>query len=257
MKFQNTIAIGDIHGQADLLNCLLDTLEDRFGPTNTRFVLLGDLIDRGPSSADVISRACRLFETFPGSIFILGNHEEYFLDFMHGMLGWNGLQAWMDNGGRQTLLSYGFDAHDDDSLVYQWLFKNRRDHLDLLQNARSMEVMGRYCFVHAGIDPTISLDRQAERQTRWIREGFLDYAGQTEKIVVHGHSITPSKFPEVHGNRIAIDTGSYATGRIAAAIFESEELSGFVCAEREQEEIKCTYFDVLMRPLDSHLALAP
>ena len=113
-----------------------------------------------------------------------------------------------------------------------------------------MVLTQRHCFVHAGIDPGKPLAEQDGRTLRWIRDGFLDYREPMEKIIVHGHSITETSFPEIHPNRIALDSGSYKTGRISAAVFDDDVLVGFFCGEGECKNFKMRYFDEAMNEID-------
>ncbi|HZG29212.1 MAG TPA: metallophosphoesterase family protein [Ensifer sp.] len=247
--FKNTIAIGDIHGHAGLLSHLLECLTCSRKPGDSRFIFLGDVIDRGPQSARTMTRVCSVLERYPGSKFILGNHEEYFRNLLRGDLNNDGFLKWLWNGGTETLVSYGLDEDDEPQTNARIIATRFPEHVALLEGASAIEVMGRYCFVHAGIDPLVSLADQSERTTRWIRANFTDHQNPFEKIVVHGHSITASGFPEVFDNRIALDTGSYQTGRISAALFEDEELAGFVCVDMQSGKPKASYFDAYMQPV--------
>jgi len=158
------------------------------------------------------------FDHRPTSALILGNHDEYLLKCFQGTLDVIEGRKWLWNGGDATLASYGF--YDQFNLRELTSTLNRLEprHRLLLERAVAMVLTERHCFVHAGIDPHVPIEEQDGRTTRWIRDGFLDYPDPFEKIVVHGHSITQTGLPEVLPNRIAVDTGSYQTGRISAAI---------------------------------------
>jgi serine/threonine protein phosphatase 1 len=140
------------------------------------------------------------------------------------------------------LASYGLKAED---LIEAGKMFNRSHprHVSLFRNARSHFQTDRYFFTHAGIDPSAPLQEQYDHDMMWIRDDFLGYLGTFEKIVVHGHTITKSELPEIHQNRIALDTGSYRTGRIAAAIFVDDQVSGFIVSEATKHGDKIMRFD--------------
>lgn len=248
MAKQYTIAVGDIHGMSRPLRALLEELKTLYAADNTRFIFLGDLIDRGYGSRRVLEDLCEFFEANPSSVLILGNHDEYLLSCLQGEMDESQARKWLWNGGEETLDSYGFDE-------VVALDEIRRDinvvspkHLVLLQSAVSMFETEHHCFVHAGVDPAKPLAHQDGKTLRWIREGFLDYDMPFEKIIVHGHTITGSGFPEVFYNRVALDSGSYQTGRISAAIFADDVLIGFICATELDGEVTCQSFDASMDP---------
>jgi serine/threonine protein phosphatase 1 len=93
------------------------------------------------------------------------------------------------------------------------------DHLELLRSASLIETDGPFVFVHAGIDPAKPGDAQDRKDYLTIRKGFLDCPGPLSHVV-HGHTITESRLPEIVGSRVAIDTGAYGTGRLTALILD-------------------------------------
>jgi serine/threonine protein phosphatase 1 len=246
-----TIAIGDIHGMAKPFALLLSHLERRFAGSDIRFILLGDLIDRGAESRQVVAMAIKLFERHPRSQLILGNHDAYFLEMLDGTISKFDLNQWVHLGGLEAIQSYLFEPpHDIDTIRSEILERAPRHHA-FFQEAVSMVVTARHCFVHAGIDPAVPLAEQDAKTVRWIRKGFLDWVGPLERTVVHGHSITSTFLPEVHSNRIALDTGSYKSGRVAAAIFHDDQVSGFVCAKAEGDQEQILVFDSHMEILEA------
>ncbi|UVO52872.1 metallophosphoesterase family protein [Sphingomonas sp. SUN039] len=219
-------AIGDIHGRRDCLDELLLRIgeDDRErGPANTTLVLLGDLVDRGPESRGVIERLTQLSKARP-CIFLMGNHEEVFID------AWEGDEAaarlFHRIGGRETLLSYGVSAADYDSADFTLLVTLLAthvpaDHIAFLRGFRDTWRSGDYLFVHAGIKPGTPIEEQRPADMRWIRDRFLDDPRDHGVIVVHGHSITAGI--DERPNRIGIDTGAYASGRLTAIGLEGSE----------------------------------
>lgn len=220
-------AIGDIHGRLDLLHRLHgEILEDAaVGPQDRHVVIyVGDYVDRGPDSFGVIDLLANgPLEGFEHHC-LKGNHEDFLLRFLKGG---NDGDAWMMNGGLETLNSYGvtpkgafFDPGELEILRRALEAAVLETHLDFLSHLERYHMEGDYLFVHAGIRPGVALADQNEHDLIWIRDGFLDYEGDFGHIVVHGHS-TRSK-PEILGNRIGIDTGACHSGRLTALVLEAD-----------------------------------
>ncbi len=226
---QRIYAIGDIHGRLDLLRELLARVEqdDASRPAaETLLIFLGDLIDRGPESAQVVEHLKQYAASRPaGSVrFLAGNHEEVFLSCLDG--DEKALRFFTKIGGKETILSYGFSDAEYGALDYSELsteLQNRvpAAHKTFLTEFEDMIVAGDYAFVHAGIRPAEPLARQRTKDLRWIRSEFIEHAGPFEKIVVHGHTITETV--ETTRYRIGLDTGAYASGKLTAMGFEGEE----------------------------------
>lgn len=219
-------AIGDVHGRADLLGQLLTAIEqdDSSRPPATRVtVFLGDLIDRGPGSRAVVETVRRLSEDRQHVHLMRGNHEEMLLQTLEGDAAV--ARQFMRNGGRETLMSYGFSGEELDAGSFGDLAMLLADrfpasHRQFLDSAADSLVMGDYLFVHAGIRPEKPLAEQSAKDMRWIRGEFLDFEGELEKVVVHGHSIAMEV--QEHPHRIGIDTGAFATGILTALVLEGE-----------------------------------
>lgn len=230
-------AIGDVHGRADLLSELLRHLEREL-PKDQRkagapvLIFLGDYVDRGPQSRQVIDILVRLRQSGPWPIvFLRGNHEEAMAGFLDDPLE---NRAWLTYGGAATLRSYGVMPankrgtipgrnRDQDAIV--GLAQDLRavmpaSHRQFLDDLRDHVVLGDYCFVHAGIDPDKSLADQQSRDLLWIRNRFLLDPRPWSHRVVHGH--TPTQAPFADGRRINVDTGAYASGRLSAVRLEGE-----------------------------------
>ena len=97
------------------------------------------------------------------------------------------------------------------------------EHRALLSEMPTSFSCGDYFFVHAGVRPGIPLKDQKEEDLLWIRQDFLLYEGEFEKFIIHGH--TPVKEPEIRSNRINLDTGAYATGKLTCLVIEGEDVS--------------------------------
>jgi len=217
--------VGDIHGRLDLYDALIAAIEedDRLAaPADTRIVLLGDLVDRGPDSAGVIARTRQWQERAKLRV-LAGNHEEMFLSAFNKP---EALRHFLKHGGRETMLSYGLSTKQFATLDIDELFAllprlvPEADR-EYVAGFETMIRAGDYVFVHAGIDPTRPLDEQKRSDLLWIRERFLAHEGPLEKVVVHGHTI----FDRVMdcGNRIGIDTGAFRSGVLTALVLEGDQ----------------------------------
>lgn len=221
-------AIGDIHGRNDLfreLLALIDKDDRERGPASSQLILLGDLVDRGPDSRGVIETAMQLAASGGNVRFIAGNHEEVFLQAL-AHEDTETTRFFYRIGGRETILSYGIDPDEFLSLDMEGLTGRLKDlvpdeHAAFLEKFDDQVVVGDYLFVHAGIRPGVPLDQQRRKHLRWIRDEFLDYPGDHEKVVVHGHTITED-IEEGHC-RIGIDTGAWESGRLTAIGLEGTE----------------------------------
>ena len=221
-------AIGDIHGRLDLLRELVArVIEDarlRGGIEQTHVVLLGDLVDRGPDSAGVVELVMRLNTAWPAFTCLMGNHEEVFHMALSGDMG--ALQFFTRIGGRETLLSYGIeeelvDGDDEERLHARLLECVPTAHREFIAGLPHRLTVGDYVFVHAGIKPGVPIDEQKPRDMHWIREEFLRCEERHPGMVVHGHNIT--QFVDEQRNRIGIDTGAYASGRLTAIGLEGTD----------------------------------
>jgi serine/threonine protein phosphatase 1 len=223
-------AVGDIHGRADLLDQILlrinDDLEAR-PVAGAIHVFLGDYIDRGPDSSGVLERLIRRAETHQ-TLCLKGNHEVYLLEFLENPAI---LKDWARYGALTTLLSYGLrpsinaGLEEQADLAAALSRAMPKSHHRFLTQLPLSFTCGDYVFVHAGLRPGAPLARQREEDLLWIREDFLCHEEPFEKVVVHGH--TPVMAPEVRKNRINIDTGAYATGRLTCLRLERDEI-GFL-----------------------------
>ncbi|MEM5472619.1 metallophosphoesterase family protein [Hoeflea sp. AS60] len=229
-----TYAIGDIHGRRDLLETLLAAIRADMGDRDARIIFLGDIIDRGPESRQCLDLVILTLERHPGSKLILGNHEEFMLDFLDAATTAEHETAahrWLPNGGSETLMSYGFaDTVGFDAIARQ-LADDVPDHIATLREANWMVESDGHVFVHGGIDPHLPLAEQDPKTTRWIREKFLKFTGPLPKIVVHGHTMTDASLPELYRNRIALDTGAVRSGHLTCGIFDGDTPPRFLATD--------------------------
>ncbi|WP_081177217.1 metallophosphoesterase [Rhizobium rhizosphaerae] len=210
-------AIGDVHGCLKALQaaelCIFADLarQNRAGT----IVLLGDYVDRGPHSAQVIEHLRQPTPPLMQRIALCGNHDDLFLRFLRRP---EKHRHWLEMGGDKTLCSYGIDAtkllHSGGlpALSEAMLRLIPSDHVDFLAGLPVFLAYGQHLFVHAGIRPSIPLEDQTEEDLLWIREPFLSTGPGLPVTVVHGHTVV--KEPIFAEGRIGIDTGCYRSGRL-------------------------------------------
>jgi serine/threonine protein phosphatase 1 len=212
-------AIGDVHGRFDLLQDMHARIRDeieRDRPADWRILHVGDYVDRGPQSREVIERLVALGDTDDRVIALLGNHDAGMVDFLDHA-DKSGLFA--THGGRETARSYGVDADFGSDRLARWsadrlLSAMPPGHVEFLRSLPRSVAFGDYFFCHAGIRPGVPLARQDPEDLIWIRRAFLDSPLLHEKVIVHGH--TPAAEPEIMPNRVNIDTGAYYSGILTA-----------------------------------------
>lgn len=209
-----TIAIGDIHGMADKLNALLGGVEDWLRANAKgkarKLVFLGDYIDRGPQTREVLQTVQALQRK--GAICLKGNHEDLLI---HAEDSDSDLANFLLNGGDATLAS--LQTREAFDRAREWMLALPTSYEDDL----------RY-FVHAGVMPGIPLETQSDEIKLWIRDRFLRHSGPFPKYVVHGHTPTISRdpsqtTPDILDNRCNVDTGAGIMGPLSAAIFNARQ----------------------------------
>jgi len=219
--------VGDVHGRLDLLEELLAKIHSelqRRPAAKSLLVFVGDLIDRGPSSAQVIERLRTYRRDGIRPVFLLGNHEEVLLRILAGDAQL--ITKWRWFGGTECLESYGVDSSQISHLSDEEALAIVRraipkEHVEFLESFADSCRFGNYLFVHAGIRPGIELEQQSQSDLRWIREPFLLDDRDHGFIVVHGHTISTEV--DARPNRIGIDTGAYRTGVLTALAIEGSE----------------------------------
>jgi serine/threonine protein phosphatase 1 len=215
-------AIGDIHGRLDVLERAIAAIERDVaerGPAALT-VTVGDYIDRGPDSRGVIDRLAG--QPFPTEYVALkGNHEDILETFLADP---STGPYWSGQGGSETLQSYGVRVGGLTGVAYAKARDALRRamppaHTEFLRSLKMSYSRGKYFFCHAGVRPRVPLENQSPDDLLWIRDDFLTSGNDFGKIVVHGH--TPVEEPEVLPNRIDIDTGAFATGRLTCVALEN------------------------------------
>jgi serine/threonine protein phosphatase 1 len=221
-------AIGDIHGRLDLLEELLARIDADIAhrpPARPIYVFLGDYIDRGPLSRETIDRLIEHGKAHE-TVFLKGNHELIALKCLSDP---SLFDQWLRLGGFETLVSYGVrpqtPANGKQIVELQSAFHDAlpQRHFRFFRDLQNSFACGDFFFVHAGVKPHVELSQQKESDLLWIRGEFLSSDCDFGKIIVHGH--TPASEIEVRPNRINIDTGAFATGRLTCLVLEGESAS--------------------------------
>lgn len=182
------IAVGDIHGEIEKLNSLLEKLNLKASDT---VVFLGDYIDRGHNSKEVIDRLLNLSKS-TNCVFLKGNHEDMLIKTRISRKE-DDITHWLLSGGITTYDNYG---------DYPTIFNL---HGGFLENLKPYYLTEKYLFVHAGINPGKSLEYQTDDDLFWIREEFINYPHKFNQTVIFGH--TPFVKPYYENRKIGIDTG--------------------------------------------------
>lgn len=223
----NIFAIGDIHGCLDQLVRLHKKIFNHqdFNKDKDLLIYLGDYIDRGPNSNQVIEEILKVKKNGFKTKYLLGNHEAILIDFLFN--NQNNIKTWIEYGADQTFKSYGieivefikngFEDHTIDLLRKDFLKKISLTHINFFNNLELNFQTDKYLFVHAGIDPSKNLKDQKKRDYIWSRSKiFFEKDFKAEKIIVHGH--TPERSIVNHPYRINIDTGCFISGKLSSVI---------------------------------------
>jgi len=182
------LAVGDIHGCLDQLNALMTQVAPTLGD---QVIFLGDYVDRGPASSSVIDYLIEFGSALPATVFLRGNHDQMFADYLDG----HEPTMFLMNGGLKTLGSYQNNG--------QWpIPSSHRTFLEALLNVYETED---HIFVHAGLRPGIPLAEQDITDLLWIRREFITSDYSWGKTVVYGH--TPLEAPLLTETRVGLDTG--------------------------------------------------
>lgn len=243
-------AIGDIHGQKEMLDHALALIEADGGP-DAQVVFLGDYTDRGPDSRAVVETLIAGRDAGRNWVFVKGNHDRSFTRFVrdgrqHDPRVKSGI-SWLNPrlGGTATLNAYGvvgvseFARDAVTGLEYLTTFRTADEdwdidrlrqeagrvipatHLDFLDALPLWHATDELLFVHAGLRPDIALEDQDPEDLIWIRDGFLDSDHDFGKLVVHGH--TALDHPQHFGNRVDLDGGAGYGNPLIPAVFEGRD----------------------------------
>jgi serine/threonine protein phosphatase 1 len=220
-----TYVVGDVHGRADLLELMLELIDAHIGGTggaDPRLVFVGDYIDHGPESAEVLARLQELTAEFPGNVTcLMGNHERMLLDFLLDPSARG--PRWMREGGAATLASYGLDPDGLDQSALPEAWSDAAAQLaELLGDASCGWITerplswqsGNLWVVHAGADPLRPMTDQSPRVLLWGHPEFESAPRTDATWVAHGHVVQSA--PSLSMGRIGLDTGAWSTGRLTS-----------------------------------------
>jgi len=218
-------AIGDVHGELELLSGMLSAILDDStsrGPSRTTIVLLGDIIDRGPGAAALLRGfAAQAQERL---VILRGNHETAMVAAYRG--DEEAARFWLQFGGAATLAGFGIPqaviaARNPAEVIAAMRERIDPGLIDWLDGLPLSWSAGDYFFAHAGVRPGIALAEQEEQDLLWIRQDFLDSRRDHSKVVVHGHTIEPGAV-RLRRNRIGLDTGAHEHGVLSALGLEGD-----------------------------------
>ncbi|MBW2601403.1 MAG: serine/threonine protein phosphatase [Deltaproteobacteria bacterium] len=191
---ERVFAVGDIHGCLDKLVLLMGKIDIDF--KKDTLVFIGDYIDRGPKSKEVVDYLMDLAHGKDSVIFLKGNHEY----MLQGYLDGTDTMFFLANGGEATIRSYLQSGLRDEVEPIP------SDHLEFFDSLRLYYETADYIFVHAGLKAQVPLEKQNEWDMLWIREEFIYSDFDFGRQVVFGH--TAFQKPLVLANKIGIDTGA-------------------------------------------------
>lgn len=222
------VAISDIHGHYVELMNLYHTLVNKHDlrPERDQIIFLGDYVDGGYRTSDVINQLMEWQERYPHWRFLYGNHEDLLLQAQGTQHFSNVFELWWKQGGRATAFSYipeeeftKYDSRHATSFI-------PKEHIEWMKSLPRYYEDQDYIFVHAGINPTIwkrnpGMENQQEFDLMWIRDPFIQSTRDFGKKVIFGH--TANAEPIVKENKIGIDTMFHNQGKLTAVILPSEE----------------------------------
>ena len=220
----NYFAIGDIHGCLGELTSLHKKIltQKNFDVKEDLLIYLGDYVDRGKNSKQVIDQILKLKKDNINIINLLGNHDQFLIDFL--LNKHNNIKNWLNFGADQTFRSYnieivefikdGFEDKVIDRLRDHFLNNIEESHIDFFKNLELSYSTKNHLFVHAGINPQKKLSEQTKEDYLWSRSReFFNKNFKSEKIIVHGH--TPEENIISDPFRINIDSGCYFSGKLS------------------------------------------
>jgi serine/threonine protein phosphatase 1 len=227
-------AIGDIHGQLDLLKSAHDLIAKDTAQTGgvTQVVHVGDLVDRGPDCRGVIDYLMAGIANGQNWLVLKGNHDRLFTRFLDAPLAHDDRMkreySWLHPriGGAATLASYGVANASDRPIApvhAEALEMVPPSHRQFLETLPTWHQSGDLVFAHAGIRPGIAMADQTEGDLLWIRHEFLDDARDHGALIIHGHTVV--EIATHYGNRVNIDTGAAYGGPLTTVVIENAEVS--------------------------------
>ncbi len=220
---QPIFVVGDLHGRVDLLEHMLELIDLQIGALrldNPKLVFVGNLIDHGPASADVIRRMRELTGEFPAHVqCLLGSNEQMCLDFLEAPVA---RQArWLKDGGAMTLQSFavglpGSEPQEAERVAAELKQAMGDEVIAWMRALPSKVSSGNLHVVHAAADPRRAMDDQTDRVLTWGHPEFLGVARGDAHWVAHGHSVFEQ--PEMKDSRISVNTAGWKTSVLSSAM---------------------------------------
>jgi serine/threonine protein phosphatase 1 len=225
------VAIGDIHAQYDKLSNLMAKLKfiskfpESINFNTTPFIFLGDVVDGGPDTKEVINQLMQWEQQYPHWVFLYGNHEDMLLDAIcRGSRVYGNFYQWYNRGGAETVQSYSRDSDLglNERLRYTDLELARhvipQSHLAWLNNRPYYFETEHFFFVHAGVRPGDHPALTPPSDMIWLRDEFIYSPYDWGKKIIYGHTYSPE--PVVRPNKIGVDTMTHSQGDLTAVILD-------------------------------------
>ncbi|WP_063993600.1 metallophosphoesterase family protein [Bradyrhizobium sp.] len=214
-----TYAIPDLHGRLDLLERALSRILEHAGHQTARVITLGDYVDRGPNSREVIEFLMRWSYPNLQLTALKGNHEAMMWEACNNLVE---ATWWIENGGTETLASYGEFIP---GMPLRTVVPPH--HLAWIAELPTLFADSKRVFVHAGLDPRLPLSQQSERTLLWKRYPKRGASGHGSRHVVHGHD-ADERAPLVSSGKTNLDAMAWKTGRLVVGVFADELPGGAV-----------------------------
>jgi serine/threonine protein phosphatase 1 len=211
-----TYAIPDLHGRLDLLDRAIDAVVRHAQGMASTIITLGDYVDRGPQSRQVVERLMNWRPDGVRVVNLKGNHEAMMLAVCANLAE---LDWWIKNGGGETLASYGQSPTHPDLRAIP------ADHLNWIANLPLLHADRHRIFVHAAVDPATPLNQQNEETLLWKRYPGGTDVGHGLRHVVHGHHANVQA-PIVGKHKTNLDGLAWKTGRLVVGVFEDDSAGG-------------------------------
>lgn len=208
-----TYAIPDLHGRVDLLEAAFAKIIQHSAGRSSTIVTLGDYVDRGPCSRQVISFLMKWQSDEIKLVSLKGNHEAMMWETCNNL---SELDWWIKNGGSETLASYSLSTT---GIPHPRIIPD--EHLHWISALPLMHIDQHRVFVHAAVDPFVSLNHQNKQTLLWgrYRKGFG--RGHGSRHVVHGHHAVITA-PIVTAGKTNLDGLAWKTGRLVIGVFDDD-----------------------------------
>ncbi len=236
---QPLFVVGDLHGQSDLFEQMLEKIDAVIGAEQLPDPILcftGNLIDHGDGSEALLRRMQELTQEFPRNVVcLMGNHEQMCLEFL------NAPQArharWLREGGAVTCRSFGIDLVGEEispdqaiALADALTEAMTPPLIDWITSRPTSLRSGNVTVAHAGADPARQMDDQSDRVLIWGHPEFLSRARVDNEWVAHGHHVV-KRASETEG-RISVNTEAWRSGVLSAAYVSPPGEVRFLTVER-------------------------